>query len=407
MIQKTTVKYIYIYALALFLLSAIVGVLMRWNFVYPSSFINYKNFLQGHSHVAFLGWGYLAIISAIIHIFIPQQKRLNKIYSYSILVGLVTSALMLFSFPLAGYKAFSIVLLSVFGISSYVLLIRVLKDLEKTSVANKLVKYGIYYYLLSSLATWFLVAVIITQGKSILYHNTIYFYLHFLYNGFFVFGLFGLLFKVFENHQILISEKYQNKFFVFLNIACIPAYSLSILWSNVSSIYYVIGFIASVFQLISIFYLVKLFQQANSQLKWNFISKLLLKFSLIAYSLKIGSQILSSFPFFVEKSLALKPFFIIGYLHLFTLAFMSALLLLILNKLEILKLDSFIGKFGIYCFLIGVLITEGILFLKGFFILGGYNVMSNYNAFLLIFSFLILIGILSVFISQFIGLKKD
>jgi len=89
------------------------------------------------------------------------------------------------------------------------------------------------------------------------------------------------------------------------------------------------------------------------------------------------------------------------------LAFMSALLLLILNKLEILKLDSFIGKFGIYCFLIGVLITEGILFLKGFFILGGYNVMSNYNAFLLIFSFLILIGILSVFISQFIGLKKD
>ena len=189
MIQKTTVKYIYIYALALFLLSAIVGVLMRWNFVYPSSFINYKNFLQGHSHVAFLGWGYLAVIGSILIVFIPKNKQLHKIYRITLLTIIISVFLMLFSFSLFGYKIFSIVLLSVFGISSYILSFRVLKDLKGTNTSSDLIRYGIYYYLLSSLATWFLVFVIIKFGKTALYYNTVYFYLHFLYNGFFVFSL--------------------------------------------------------------------------------------------------------------------------------------------------------------------------------------------------------------------------
>ena len=101
---------------------------------------------------------------------------------------------------------------SIFGLTSYVLSFKLLKDLIGKTIADKLVKYGIYYYLISSLATWFLAYVIVTQGKTELYYNTVYFYLHFLYNGFFVFGLFGLLFKAFENKKISISENYKKYF---------------------------------------------------------------------------------------------------------------------------------------------------------------------------------------------------
>ena len=301
-----------LYTLFLFILSAIYGLVLRFNFAFPSNIISYKNMLQGHSHVAFLGWGYLVVIGLILKVFLHKSKRDSKVYKITLGIIIATISLMLFSFILSGYKAFSIVLLSIFGLTSYVLSYRLLKDLIGKTIADKLVKYGIYYYLMSSLATWFLAFVIVTQGKTELYYNTVYFYLHFLYNGFFVFGLFGLLFKAFENKKISISENYKKYFFVLLNIACIPAYILSILWSSNNLILNIIGFLASILQVISLLFLFKILKQVFQQINWSFISKVLLTFSITAYSLKIIAQIVSAFPYFVEKSLALKPFFIIG-----------------------------------------------------------------------------------------------
>jgi hypothetical protein len=345
--------------------------------------------------VAFLGWGYLAAIGAILHYFVSDANKQKKVYKVTLTILLVVIPLMLISFPLGGYKVFSIVLLAVFGLTSYVLSFRILKDLQRKSTSSKLIRYGIYYYLLSSLATWFLAFVIATQGKTNLYHNTVYFYLHFLYNGFFVFTLFGLLFKIFENQQIVISEKLQKGFFLFLN------YALSVLWSGVPLAFNVIGFLASVLQLFSLVFLIKIMRQAFSQINWCFTSKLLLKFAMVSYSLKIISQILSAFPFIVEKSLALKPFFIIGYLHLFTLGFMSVLLILIAEQLGKFSFRKATSKIGIALFLTSIFITEMLLFLQGFLFLFQFNAIKNYSLILLIFSFLMVIGLLAVYINQF------
>lgn len=404
MLFKKDSKLLSLLALSLFMLSAIYGLLLRWNFTFPLQFINYKHYLQSHSHVAFLGWGYLATIGVLLSNFVEVNAKQKKVYKIAILIIVVAIALMLISFPLGGYKLFSIVLLSVFGLASYVLSYRLLKDIKGNSVAVKLIKYGIYYYILSSLATWFLAGVVVTQGKTDLYHNTIYFYLHFLYNGYFVFVLFGFLFKIFEKQKITIFKKSQENFFIYLNVACIPAYALSILWSGVSSVYYIIGFSASILQLFSLFFLIKIVRQAIPQLKWNSISKLLLNFALIAYSLKICIQIASAFPYIVKKSLALKPFFIIGYLHLFTLAFMSVLLFLILNKFQIILFKRSISKFGIITFLVGILATETILFLQGFLFWNRLTSINNYNLLLLIFSGFMVIGLLILFVNQF---KKE
>jgi len=374
---------------------------MRWNFAFPTKFIPYQNLLQSHSHVAFLGWGYLSVIVAIIYYFVSDADRQKKAYKITLGILMVVIPLMLISFPLGGYKVFSIVLLSVFGLTSYVLSFRILKDLQGNNTSVKLIRYGIYYYLLSSLATWFLAFVIVTHGKTDLYYNTVYFYLHFLYNGFFVFALFGLLFKILENQQIIISEKLQKGFFFFLNIACIPAYALSVLWSDVPFVFNIIGFVASALQLISLVFLIKIIRQAFFQINWRFTSKLLLNFAMVSYSLKIISQILSAFPYIVEKSLALKPFFIIGYLHLFTLGFLSVLLFLIVDQLGKINLQKPTSKVGIFLFLSGVFITESLLFLQGFLFLFQFNAIENYSFFLLIFSFLMVIGLLVIYMNQF------
>ena len=391
-----------LYSLLLFIFSAFYGLVLRWNFAFPSALISYKNLLQGHSHVAFLGWGYLAVIFGIFNLFIPEGKRNSPVYKVTLTIIVTTITLMLFSFISSGYKVFSIVLLSVFGVATYVLSFRMLKDLKGSDTSTNLVKYGIYYYLISSLATWFLAFVIVTQGKTDLYYNSVYFYLHFLYNGFFVFTLFGLLFKILKKQKITISTSLKKYFFIFLNIACIPAYILSILWSTKSITYNIIGFLASVLQLISLLFLFKILKQILVQLKWDNTSKILLNFAMVAYLLKILAQLASSLPYFVEKSLALKPFFIIGYLHLFTLAFMSVLLILLLKQLKTIYINSIISKVGIGFFLTGIFFTEILLFLQGFLLLMKQKPINNYTIILLIFSFFIVVGIIQIFVSQFV-----
>ena len=187
-----------------------------------------------------------------------------------------------------------------------------------------------------------------------------------------------------------------------MNIACIPAYILSVLWSTTAVIFNIIGFLAAFFQLISLIFLLKILKQVLVQVKWTYTSKIVLKFAMVAYTLKVIAQLVSPFPYFVEKSLALKPYFIIGYLHLFTLAFMSVFLFLILNQLKAIYLKSIISKVGVGFFLIGVFCTELLLFLQGFLLLIKQKLLPNYTIMLLIFSFLIVIGIIQIFLSQFI-----
>ncbi|WP_111707509.1 hypothetical protein [Lutibacter citreus] len=399
MLQKYS-KELFLFSFLLFIFSAIYGLILRWNFAFPSQLISYKNLLQGHSHVAFLGWGYLTTIGVIFKFFIPKEKVNKKVYLYTIIICVTTILLMLFSFLLSGYKAFSIILLSVFGVTTYVLSFYLLKDIKGKDVSTKFVKFGIYYYLISSLATWFLAYVIVTQGKTNLYYNSVYFYLHFLYNGFFVFSLFGILFKIIEKKGVVIHLKHQKNFFTFLNIAVIPTYILSVLWSTKLIIFNVAGFLSSVLQVVALLYLLIIIKNVLKKIAWNGLLKRLLIFAVTAFSLKIIAQLLSSFPYFVKKSLALKPYLIIGYLHLFTLAFMSVLLIFILINIKIFKFKSSISTIGIYLFLTGVFFTEIVLFTQGGFILVGINPITSFHIIMLLFSCCIVFGLLLILIGE-------
>lgn len=399
MLQKYF-KELFLFSFLLFIFSAIYGFVLRWNFAFPSQVINYKNLLQGHSHVAFLGWGYLATIGLLFKFFIPKDKVCKKVYLYTLAICITTIFLMLFSFLLSGYKVFSIVLLSVFGITTYVLSYNLLKDIKGEGFTIKFVRFGVYYYLISSLATWFLAFVIVTQGKTNLYYNSVYFYLHFLYNGFFVFCLFGILFKILEKQVVEINIKYQKHFFTFLNIACIPAYILSVLWSTNSILFNIIGFVSAILQLIALWYLLKIINNLLRKIEWSTLLKRLLVFVITAFIFKIVAQLLSSFPYFVQKTLALKPYFIIGYLHLFTLAFMSVFLILIFMKSTIFKFKSPFSNIGIYSFLIGVFLTEILLFTQGGLILVGINPINYFHIVMLIFSCFIIFGLVLIFIGE-------
>lgn len=387
-----------------FLISAFYGLLLRINFFLPFDTIIHTWLTQGHSHIAFLGWGFLAATALMNQLFLNENQRNKKVYQvlFLVFVGSITG--MLFSFPLQGYKFFSITFLTVFGLASYVYCYHFLKDLKQNltdKLSNKFIKWAVYYYLISSIAIWAIGPITVMMGKTSLYYNGVYFYLHFLYNGFFVFALFGIFLNYFQAQLSPDLLKKATNFFVLTNIACIPAYVLSILWSDVPIFFNFIGFIAAFIQIITLFYLIPLMMKIVSKTKLISIQKIIIYVITAAYSLKVLAQLSSSFPEIIQKSIALKSYLIIGYLHLFTLLFMSLWLILFIQFFTQIKLNLG-GKIAFFLFLIGVLTTELLLFGQGFYIWIFKEIIPNFNWYNLLASVVLYSGLCFYYLFQFV-----
>ena len=396
-------------SLTLFALSVLYGLLLRLQVVKPLFEFDYNNVLQSHSHVAFLGWGFLSTLIVMQYVFLDAAQRANKMYSISYWAMFTSISLMLVSFAFNGYHLFSFILLTVFGLSSYVFCFQMIKDLKKDTqhlISSKFAKASIYYYVLSSIATWFVAFVVLTQGKTDLYYNCIYFYLHFLYNGFFVFALFGVFFKMLRKKSMIISQRRIKHFYYYTNIACIPAFALSILWSDVHGVFNVIGGVAAIFQLIGLVYLIVIIKQTFIRYSLSNYSRILLMTVMVSYGLKLVAQFLTAFPFFVTKSVELKPYLVIGYLHLVTIGFISFFLLTLIVELRGFYFKPLFPKFGLSLFLAGFFSTEILFFLQGFLHLVKWQPIGPYYLLLFIASSIMVLGILIVWIFQLFSNPK-
>lgn len=158
------------------------------------------------------------------------------------------------------------------------------------------------------------------------YLASIYFYLHFQYNGWFFFAGMGLLSEKLE--LIITARKKLYYAFLLFCFACIPAYFLSVLWMPFSeSIYFVL--IASVIaQLTGWIIILKVLIQNISLISRNFskYGKILLSLSAIAFTIKLLLQSGSIHPALSQLSYGFRPI-IIGYLHLVLLGVTSIFIL--------------------------------------------------------------------------------
>ncbi len=105
------------------------------------------------------------------------------------------------------------------------------------------------YLVLSSIGPWAIGGVMATVGtESIWYKTSIYFYLHFQYNGWFILALLGLLFYIFEEKGIVFNPHKLKSFFLLLNFGVLFTVILSVLWFTPPPIFYILGFFGAVAQ---------------------------------------------------------------------------------------------------------------------------------------------------------------
>ncbi len=349
------------------LLVASLGVLMRYKIGFEFPFFDQHNILHAHSHFAFAGWitNTLFVLMIRYLLLIGVTKSVVS-YNRIIISNLICSYGILISFAVQGYGVVSIIFSTlsvvIMGIFAYYFL----NDLEKLPKKNPVkawFKSAIWFGILSSIGTFYLAFMMVTKHfNESWYLASVYFYLHFQYNGFFIFTIIGLLYSLFQFKNP--SLKHDKRVFDFFFYALIPAYFLSTLWADLPSWLYVMVVIAAFMQTIGGYFL---FKTIRKQLLFfadtDALSKRVLLFVGIAFLIKLMLQLGSTVPVVSNLAFGFRPV-VIAYLHLVLLAVISVFLIGFLRFSNLIQRNK-TSDIGVILFMIGVFLNEFVLAIQG------------------------------------------
>ncbi len=352
-----------------FLLVAIIGCFLRCLFIKPVAGINYAYILHAHSHLAFLGWVFMALYALLVHAYLPAQRLYSRKYLWMFLGLQLANLGMLATFPFMGYALWSIIFSAMHALIAMLFAWHFIRDshqhaglAHKTSI--KWITWALLLMILSNLAPFALGPVSATMGRGDLYYLLIYFYLHFQYNAWFTFAILGLILWQLEISGVNTDTRLVKLGFRLKLIAVFPAYILSALWTSPEKIWYFIAGLAAILQLAGLIcLLVFLFKYAAVLMaKGSFLLKLLLIMGLLALFIQHLLMSLSVIPSLGHLAFARN--IVIAYLHLVLIGFVTVLLFFHFLKLNLIRMNG-LSRFGILIFLMAFVLTEIILVFQG------------------------------------------
>lgn len=352
------------------LIVALLGVVMRYKIGFSFPYFDQKNLQHAHSHFAFYGWVTHSLMGWMV-MYIDQLQqgiRLKKYHWFAIL-NLLCSYGMLIAFTAMGYHPVSIAFSTLAILISYFFTYSFLRDFRHVQIRSGVslwFRAALVFNALASLGTFYLAWMMISRHISQeAYLASVYFYLHFMYNGWFFFACMGLAILYLRQF----NPEFKTSLPVFWMFACsaIPAYLLSALWLKVPSWVYPVVVVASVVQLLAWWLIVyqfrKVIRTLGSQIGvW---AKGLLGILAMALSIKFMLQLGSVIPAVSKLAFGFRPI-IIAYLHLVLLGVISVFLLtyLFTGKLQPDLLNK-ISKYGLGTFVLGIYLTEIVLAVQG------------------------------------------
>lgn len=378
---------------------ALYGSTMRYKIAFDFPYLHQKFLLHAHSHFAFSGWVSHIIYSGISLLLMDffSQRKFSK-YKILVNLNLVASFGMLISFTLLGYKSFSIFFSSmsiVIAIFYTIFFISDLKHFPKDHPSKRWIIGGLALNVLSSFGPIMLAYMIATKTLTTdLYIGSLYYYLHFQYNGWFFFGGMALIVNILPK-----SFPSLQKYFWLFICTVIPTFTLSVLWSNPPMWLYIITLIAAFLEMgLWMYLLIKLapeFRKINfGTTKWvNFI----LYFVIFAMTFKFILQTLSVIPSLSRLVFGIRPI-VIAYLHLVLLGVYS-LFIIGFGFLKGFYKKSTLSRNGAIVFFSGVFLNELFLAIQGFSAFA-YIVIPYINILLLSAALILLLGAIMLVFSQ-------
>lgn len=389
-----------------FMIVAVLGVLMRYKIAFSLPIVDQKHVQEAHSHFAFYGWITQIIYVLIIrylHGILPEQKL--KKYNSLLIVNAVSAYLMVPSFIYNGYFWLSIAASTVALLTSFVFLSFLIKDLKNVKdISKPWFIGGLFFAVISSVGVFNLSYMMMSGNiTQTLYLGSTYYYLHFQYNGFFMFSCIGLLLNSLKNIGANIPEKENKLMFWLLFIGNVIGVGLSLLYMKMPlwlSIVIVLGALSQTAGAVKLYILVK---RTWAQLVVNFsaLQRFVLMYVGFAFFAKIVLQLGSNIPAVSQFAFGFRNV-VIAYLHLILLMCISVFLLNQILATNVFKMTKPVIT-GLKLLLLGIFLNEAMLGLMGVFSIK-YVAIPYAPELLLVISFLMLFALMLIFFSL---KKKD
>lgn len=384
------------------LLVAFIGIILRYKILFSLPFIDQKFLLHGHSHFAFAGWISQTLMVLMVA-YLSKETNENKFLTYRkiLTANLLAAYGMLIAFPIQGYGLYSITFSTFSVFVSYFFSIKFWKDLNNlktSSIVHYWFKAALLFAVFSSLGT-FALAYMMAHKMAHLnwYLASVYFYLHFQYNGWFFFACAGLLHSLFPS-TIMQNKKFKLIFWLFTG-SCVPAYLLSTLWMTLPLWLYIIVVIASVAQVVAWCILVKILIQHKKDIfnQMSVAGSWTLFFSAMALTVKLSLQVGSTIPALGQWAFGFRSI-VVAYLHLVLLGVISLFIVGFIFSQKYIHVNK-LSKTGLVFFISGVFLNEFVLLLQGVASIS-YNIVPFSNELLLLMALIMFSGIFQMFISQ-------
>lgn len=353
-----------------FCVVALAGITMRFKINFALPWVNQKHLLYAHSNFAFSGWVTVVLMVLMINYLLRHNLSTSyKKYVAILIISCVAAYGMFVSFIVQGYGYFSISFSILSIIVSYFFIVCFWLDLHKItdhSYAPKWFKAALILMAIANLGEITLAYLMVNFSTvQDYYFAALYFFLHFQYNGWFLFVCFGLLFSFLCRNNIPQVTTLSKKLFWIMTITVAPTYLLSIIWLKLPPVLFWLANISGILQLAVLIYFLRLFPVIKKfiTLKYTKVTKALWIMASIAFVIKIVLQMLSIIPFLSNFAFGFRPV-VIGYLHLSFLGIISFFIIGYFDQV-IGTLHRHISKWGVSLFVAGFLLQEIVLMAQG------------------------------------------
>jgi len=373
---------------------AFLGVLMRYKIAFELPYLAQKNIQHAHSHFAFAGWVTQLLMVLMVR-YLSYYTSESKISKYNTLfwINIIGAYIMLISFIIQGYGFISILFstISIFVFVWFAIwFYKDSKEIPSHSLSKNWFLVSLLFGVISSIGTFVLAYMMATKHvPQDLYLSSVYFYLHFQYNGWFWFACTGLFVSLLQPN--LTNTRENKTVFQLFAWSCLPAYLLSVLWLKLPVWVYALAVISAIVQVFAWFKLLK-FSLSIFKVNPRISAFLKILFKGIAFcvTIKLLLQFGSVFPAVSKLAFGFRPI-VIAYLHLVLLAIISGFLLVYLYTNELVNRSSKTVLF-LVIFIVGIFLNEMLLALQGIFSFE-YILIPYANEMLFIVALILLIGI--------------
>lgn len=392
-------------ALFNFLLAGLIGGTLRFAFVKEIEWLSYKTFQEAHEHLALLGWSYQALFSLLLAAFIPSDKMIQKKYTILFWCNQILVILITLNFIIAGLNITANILRTLFSFAVFYFIYSFIKDIprnEKKYLSYSFVKIALLFLGISYLAIYSITPIMMISGtkKLLLYYLAEQFFLHFQYNGWFVFAVLSLVFKLGERMNIEVGPRI-NLFKNLLVISTFFSFFLSIYWGYQNNRWLLwIASAAGILQILAVIFswnnLKNLFSALWPNL--NKIFRIFLAISILCFLLKLLMQVIVIVPFIASLAFTIRNY-VIAYLHLVFIGFLSFFLFGWALHHRFIAEGRMVYA-GAYAFMVGFIVMELILFLQGTFLWMGKGFLSFYYPLLFSVTALLPLGLLLMLLNK-------